>query len=54
MTLPLSECFLSFFFFHRKFIGVMYTHLQAHTHIMVADKTERVQMETFFSTKYAV
>lgn len=34
-------------------MGVMYTHSQAHTYIMIADQTERVQKETFFFTKYA-
>lgn len=36
------------FFFNGKFIGVMYTHSQAHTFIIIAEKAERVRKKTFF------
>lgn len=50
---PCLKVFDFFFNLNGEFMDVMYIHSQAHTYIMKADQTERVQKEIFFSTKYA-
>lgn len=56
---PCLNAFYYFFFniyifLNGKFRGVLYTQSQVHTYIMIADKTEGVQKETFFSTNYVI